>query len=210
MYCPNCKTEYEPEITVCADCGATLVPELPEESPKEESEQDLYVERFHAEENLEYTSASFKAQDTYSSGVTFLVMGIIGLVIAVLAFTDIIPFFLEKPFIVLMGLLFLAMIVYGIHTLAHMGKMKEAVDKEEQLLKDIASWQKENLTEEVLQNALNELTESEPDSALSDEEKDLLLADYIREQTKQQFPMLSAALLEHTVDDFLDSRIIEK
>ena len=29
MYCPNCRTEYREGITVCADCGAALVAELP-------------------------------------------------------------------------------------------------------------------------------------------------------------------------------------
>lgn len=30
-WCPNCRTEYEEGVEVCADCGATLVDELPEE-----------------------------------------------------------------------------------------------------------------------------------------------------------------------------------
>lgn len=34
MYCPQCKAEYRPGITVCADCGVPLVYELPEEEPK--------------------------------------------------------------------------------------------------------------------------------------------------------------------------------
>lgn len=30
-WCPNCRTEYEEGVEVCADCGAALVDELPEE-----------------------------------------------------------------------------------------------------------------------------------------------------------------------------------
>ncbi len=30
MFCPNCKTEYRPGFTKCADCGAVLVEHLPE------------------------------------------------------------------------------------------------------------------------------------------------------------------------------------
>ena len=29
MYCPNCRYDYLDGVTVCADCGAALVPELP-------------------------------------------------------------------------------------------------------------------------------------------------------------------------------------
>ena len=31
MFCPNCKTEYRPGFTRCADCGSDLVDRLPEE-----------------------------------------------------------------------------------------------------------------------------------------------------------------------------------
>ncbi|UCG92113.1 MAG: hypothetical protein JSV97_13850, partial [candidate division WOR-3 bacterium] len=34
MYCPQCKAEYRQGITVCADCGVSLVYELPKEEPK--------------------------------------------------------------------------------------------------------------------------------------------------------------------------------
>lgn len=36
MFCPNCRTEYKEGVTVCADCGADLVPELPPESTEPE------------------------------------------------------------------------------------------------------------------------------------------------------------------------------
>jgi hypothetical protein len=33
MYCPKCKTEYRDGFYTCSDCGSSLVPELPEETP---------------------------------------------------------------------------------------------------------------------------------------------------------------------------------
>ena len=41
-FCPNCRFEYKPEIEACPDCGAFLVPELPE-LEKEEVENIKYV-----------------------------------------------------------------------------------------------------------------------------------------------------------------------
>ncbi len=35
-FCPNCRTEYIPGIQQCADCGETLVDQLPEEDQGEE------------------------------------------------------------------------------------------------------------------------------------------------------------------------------
>lgn len=36
MFCPNCQTEYRPGFYKCADCGAALVDELPEEAELED------------------------------------------------------------------------------------------------------------------------------------------------------------------------------
>lgn len=53
-WCPNCKTEYRQGIQVCADCGATLVDEL----PKEIEEVALYT--------LEKEADAQKAVDYFS------------------------------------------------------------------------------------------------------------------------------------------------
>ncbi len=48
MFCPKCRTEYRKGFYICADCGVTLVPELPPE------EQDQPVPEYvsKAEEKL--------------------------------------------------------------------------------------------------------------------------------------------------------------
>jgi len=36
LFCPQCKSEYRPGFTECADCGVPLEHELPEEPPSPE------------------------------------------------------------------------------------------------------------------------------------------------------------------------------
>jgi hypothetical protein len=44
MFCPKCKNEYREEFTHCADCGISLVNELPKEEPKNKLEYVDLVE----------------------------------------------------------------------------------------------------------------------------------------------------------------------
>ena len=44
-WCPQCRTEYRPGFTHCADCGVPLVDELPPEAPSEELPPDDSLRR---------------------------------------------------------------------------------------------------------------------------------------------------------------------
>lgn len=219
MYCPKCKTEYIPGITVCADCGTPLVEELTEEvAPRECFEEveladcsmdeiDEVVKGMCLEEmsqaqkknkeDIVYTSASFKAKDNLSSAITFLGFGICGLLLSILSKAGVINFALlgEGWFgFTVMTTLFALMLIYGIITLMKYKGMAKEADAEEQMLSDISLWQKENITEDVLLQASA--------GAENEEEAELLRMEIVRQLTREHFPLLPAAMLEHLTDTF--------
>ncbi len=228
MFCPKCKTEYYPGIEVCADCGTPLVEVLEESDEKELSEfydepepeiDDLQISEDMTEEeiahevkksltsrgeDLEYTSASFKAKDNLSSAILFLVLGIDGMIFAVLCNRGVIKFhFFDSAFtFTVVSMMFIAMIVYGIYAFTRNKSYKENAEKEEQLLAKIADWQAENITDEILSDAAKE--------AENDEEAELYRFDCVRELTADAFPGVSPSVLEHMVDQFFNLKYGEK
>ena len=42
-FCPDCKYEYEPGVTVCPDCGAALVDRLPEQPTDQEPVKYIFL-----------------------------------------------------------------------------------------------------------------------------------------------------------------------
>ena len=113
-FCPKCKSEYINGRPTCADCGTPLVESLDdiiEESFPETSvqtgadvEDELENTLFENEEtkNTEsekpdrvytYVSKKEKYKDYVSTGYTFLIVGIAGLIIVTLNLLDIIRLF---------------------------------------------------------------------------------------------------------------------
>ena len=41
-FCPKCRYEYEPSVSICPDCGERLVSSLPEEPPKISEEKTVW------------------------------------------------------------------------------------------------------------------------------------------------------------------------
>ncbi len=102
-WCPKCKYEYRDGIKVCADCGCELVDEEPvdtmdTEAPSEnlEEEMEQFYEDDSQEENIPgeseaedegvsvYFDSHERAEENKSSGWMLLLMGVFGIIIAVL------------------------------------------------------------------------------------------------------------------------------
>ena len=147
-------------------------------------------------EEVVYTSASFKAEDTRSSGYILLGFGIVGMVAVVLCVLEVIKFSIHPMSLAIMGIIFLGMAVYGVISLKKAATLSVNADAENKLIEEVRKWQKEHITDEVLSAAAED--------GLSEEENALLRDDLIRNMTKEAFPDLPSALLEHLTDDYAE------
>lgn len=200
---PYSYTVYTSEEEL-ADAKAAFAVFLSEESAETDISEELMQEdcmmpirpKSLVKEEVVYTSASFKAEDTRSSGYILLGFGIIGLVAVVLCALGVIKFSIHPMSLAIMGIIFLGMAVYGVISLQKAATLAVNADAENKLIEDIKKWQKEHITEEILSAAAEE--------GLSEEETALVRDDLIRNMTKEAFPNIPSALLEHLTDEFAE------
>lgn len=200
---PYSYTVYTSEEEL-AEAKAAFAVFLSEESAETDISEELMQEdcmmpirpKSLVKEEVVYTSASFKAEDTRSSGYILLGFGIIGLVAVVLCALDVIKFSIHPMSLAIMGIIFVGMAVYGVISLQKAATLAVNADAENKLIEDIKKWQKEHITEEILSAAAEE--------GLSEEETALVRDDLIRNMTKEAFPNIPSALLEHLTDEFAE------
>lgn len=200
---PYSYTVYTSEEEL-AEAKAAFAVFLSEESAETDISEELMQEdcmmpirpKSLVKEEVVYTSASFKAEDTRSSGYILLGFGIIGLVAVVLCALKVIKFSIHPMSLAIMGIIFLGMAVYGVISLQKAATLAVNADAENKLIEDIKKWQKEHITEEILSAAAEE--------GLSEEETALVRDDLIRNMTKEAFPNIPSALLEHLTDEFAE------
>jgi len=266
-WCPNCKIEYKEGITVCTDCGATLIEKehsglvpvlfgkqaemeilkdflvyskIESVSVQEAEEEGFYellvresdadtakklamtfiqqkameyaanhpVEEDEDEEEqvvvAPYQNSAQKAEDNKSSGITLLGVGGIGLVILILAVTDVIPFNLSvsSKYMVfgVMGALFILFIVMGFVSMRNSKIFAKKAESENSLKSTIEKWCLENLIAEELDK---EVFGQRADS-VSEEAKYFARAAIMKKKISNQFMNLDHQFLEHFVDEIYE------
>lgn len=262
MWCPKCKTEYQPGIFVCADCGSQLVEEQPQEEVKnpgyllqeeeiqaqlealenrenigrtgmepdslEEEDDGAFApegqeddeaggggeaqaeqktldeetaELLHASDRKEYVKKADRYRDLKTSGMTFLVFGIIGEVYMALTKLEIIPVQYAMLVFCALAALFLGFAVYGVAALVKSSAIKKEIPKEEARTREIMQWMEENITEETA-------VEWE-DEELSVTENDLALPVKIKEALQQNFPEETVSYLEMLAEEYYEEKLQE-
>lgn len=218
-WCPKCETEYREGITVCADCGSTLVDELsasqelPQSQSLEEAFQNMSEEKAAAffeetkKEAMErrkrlvegpglYVESSKKAQEFKSGGLSLLFVGGIGLIFVLMVLFDVIPLhmnlFSKYLIIGVMGAMFILFIVMGFLSVKSYKKFEIKASEEDNLTKNLKAWCIDNLKKEIIDTDIEESSE------------ELLYfqrTEKMKEMISNKFMNLDAAFLDSFIDD---------
>ncbi len=216
MWCPNCKNEYVPGITQCADCGVALVESLEEyEATEARASQEAFCEMYQevsdervSEETTEeteatpaqpahaYVSKKSKTEDMKSTAYTFTIVGILGLVLLVLFAIGVLPLhtasYMKVMICVVMGTMFVIFLVIGIRSFAQIKSYSDAADNEEELLSEILAWFRDSYDKNAIDASLD----------TNQQEEMLYFARYevMRQNIVGKYPDVEEALLDHIIE----------
>ncbi|MBQ8799321.1 MAG: DUF308 domain-containing protein [Lachnospiraceae bacterium] len=144
----------------------------------------------------EYVSAAARYEDYKSSGTTFTVLGVIGLIVGILSLADVITFFGSGYSSLVLVLIFGVFLVLGVVSYIKAGQLKQGAVDEKQLIAEVKEWMSQNITKE----ALAALNPEEEDS----ETAELLYLDCMDSLVNTilaAFPNVHASLAEQLIEE---------
>jgi hypothetical protein len=149
-----------------------------------------------------YESSADKYIDNLSSAITFIVCGIVGLIILLLndfgvihIFSSAIPFSILTN--VVLGALFIAFIVIGIRSLSYSKKIKSDVDKEVSANEQIQNWLLENVSTDDVENSY---THNIPEEMWY-----FSRSEYLKKVIRKQFPDFDDSIVETASDLYIEN-----
>lgn len=146
-----------------------------------------------------YVSAAAKYEDYHSSGVTFTVLGVLGVGFAMLNFIDVVDLFGNGFSCFVLFVVFGIFLVLGIFSFTKADQLKESAENEKKLVEEANEWMEKNFSKEMLA-ALNEDAASDkinPQEILYMDRLDQLVGRLL-----EAFPGLHDSMAEQLVEDF--------
>ena len=146
-----------------------------------------------------YVSAASRYEDYRSSGFTFLILGSLGMIFALLNFLDVISLFGSTFSCVVLFVMFGIFLALGIFSFVKAGQLKAGADAENKTVEEAKRWMEQNFTKDML----NTVTSDDSEDEIKSEE--LLYMDRLDQLVARllaAFPSLNDSLAEQLVDEF--------
>ena len=146
-----------------------------------------------------YVSAASRYEDYRSSGFTFLILGSLGMIFALLNFLDVISLFGSTFSCVVLFVMFGIFLALGIFSFVKAGQLKAGADAENKTVEEAKRWMEQNFTKDML----NTVTSDDSEEEIQSEE--LLYMDRLDQLVARllaAFPSLNDSLAEQLVDEF--------
>ncbi len=146
-----------------------------------------------------YVSAVSRYEDYRSSGFTFLILGSLGMIFALLNFLDVISLFGSTFSCVVLFAMFGIFLALGIFSFVKAGQLKAGADAENKTVEEAKRWMEQNFTKDML----NTVTSDDSEEEIKSEE--LLYMDRLDQLVARllaAFPSLNDSLAEQLVDEF--------
>lgn len=146
-----------------------------------------------------YTKKADEYKDTRTSGITFIIFGLIGIAYLILCKLEILPLTYNNIVFVILLCMFAFFIAGGFVSVIKSGKIKAQIAEEEALTKEIKLWLDENIT--------GSLARSWKDENVTDEENELIVIDKIGEMLSGNYTQLDTSYLEMVADEYYNEKI---
>ncbi len=167
-----------------------------------ETEHPLYTDAGPSTKKAEekrYVSAVSRYDDYRSSGITFTVLGGLGILFAILNFMEVFTLFGSTFSSLVLFLMFGIFLALGIYSFVKAGTLKEGAEQEKQAVEKAKVWMEQNFTKDMMGAA----TTADGDEEIKTEE--LLYMDRLDELVGRlltAFPDLHDSLAEQLVEEF--------
>lgn len=153
------------------------------------------------EKEEKYTSVAVKYEDYHSSGVTFTVLGVLGVGFALLNFINVIDLFGNNFSCFVLFAVFGIFLALGIFSFSKADQLKESAEKEKKLVAEANEWMDKNFSVDMLVS-VNETEESSSNDIRPKEILYMDCLDRLVERLLEAFPDLHDSLAEQLVEDF--------